>query len=254
MKKILGAMRKACEEFDMIQAGDRIAVGVSGGKDSMLLLYAMGLYKKYIRKAYTFIGLTVDLGFSAFNAAGIAAFADSIGVELHIEKTNIAQIVFETRKEKNPCALCSKMRKGAFYAAAKQLGCNKAAFAHNLEDVLETLLMGLLFEGRLNTFAPVTYLSRTDITLIRPFIYLEEKEILGALRRGDIPVYKNPCPADGFTKRAEVHTLLNTFLCINPNAKKSMLAAIRSAGNYPLFHLPPDMGKPVCRDPQSSPE
>ena len=242
MKKILGTMRNACDEFHMIEEGDKIAVGVSGGKDSMLLLYAMGLYQMYMRKKFSFIGLTVDLGFSGFNVQGIADFSASIGAEYHVVKTEIASIVFDIRKEKNPCALCSKMRKGSFYEEAKRLGCNKAAFAHNTEDLLETLLMGLLYEGRLNIFSPVTYLSRSDITLIRPFIYLGEKEILGAINRQNIPVYKNPCPEDGVTKRQEAHKLLNQLVQYNPHVKKNMLAALKTAGKYNIFSLNSDNG------------
>ena len=238
MKQILGMMRRACDAFDMIEQGDRIAIGVSGGKDSMLLLYAMGLYRQYIKKDFSFLSLTVDIGFEGFRSKEIEAFADFLGIEHHTEKTQINQIVFETRHEKNPCSLCSKMRKGALYDAAVRLGCNKVAFAHHLEDLLETFILSFAYEGRLSTFSPVTQLSRTKITLIRPFIYLPEKDIIAAVRKKAIPVYKNPCPVDGNTKRAIARELINTLTKYNPDAKKSMLAAIRSAGNYNFFDLP----------------
>ena len=175
MKKVLGCLRRACEEFDMIKSGDKIAVGVSGGKDSILLLYALTLYRRYMKIDYELFGVTVDLGFEGFDTAPIRDFLQSIGVAYHVEKTDIAQVVFDIRKEPNPCSLCAKMRKGAFYEAAARLGCNKAAFAHNQEDLLETLLMSMIYEGKLGVFSPVTYMSRADITLIRPFIYLPEK-------------------------------------------------------------------------------
>ncbi len=238
MKHILGKMRAICDEFGMIEEGDKIAVGVSGGKDSMLLLYAMGLYRMYIKKDFQFVGVTVDLGLPGFAAKEIEEFAASLGVEHHTVHTLIGDIIFKTRKEKNPCALCSKMRKGAFYEEAKRLHCNKAAFAHSMDDLLETLLLSQIYEGKLSTFSPVTYLSRMDITLIRPFCYIPEKEVIGAVRQQHIPVYKNPCPADGHTKRQEVKELMKSLLELNPNVKKSLLSAIRSAGSYNIWDLP----------------
>lgn len=238
MKKILGTMRKICDEFNLIEDGDKIAIGLSGGKDSMLLLYAMGLYKQYIRKNFTFISITVDVGFDGFDAAGIEAFAKGLGVEHHTVHTEIAQVVFTIREEKNPCALCSKMRKGALYKKAAELGCNKVAFAHNVEDLLETLLLSLLYEGKISTFAPYSYLTRTNLTLIRPFGYLPEKDIIGAVCKLDIPIYKNPCPVDGHTKRVQARAIMDGFIKINPDAKKSMLSALRSAGKYGIWDLP----------------
>ena len=172
MRKILGALRRADEHFSMIAPGDRIAVGLSGGKDSMLLLYALHLYQKYTKKDYALLAVTVDLGFGNYATDVMQAYADGLGVPLHILKTNISEIVFDIRKEKNPCSLCAKMRKGAFYEKAKELLCTKAAFAHHGDDVIETLLMSLMYEGRMNTFSPKSYLSRRDITLVRPFVFL----------------------------------------------------------------------------------
>lgn len=238
MKKILGTMRKICEEYNLIEDGDTIAIGLSGGKDSMLLLYAMGLYKQYIRKDFQFLSITVDVGFAGFDAAGIGTFARSIGVEHHTVHTEIAEVVFNIRKEKNPCALCSKMRKGALYKKAAELGCNKVAFAHNLEDLLETLILSLLYEGKLSTYAPYSYLSRTNLTLIRPFGYIPEKEIIGAVGKLSLPIFKNPCPVDGHTKRIQAREIMESFMKINPDAKKSMLSALRSAGKYGIWDLP----------------
>lgn len=238
MKKVLGCMRRACEEFSMIEDGDRIAVGVSGGKDSMLLLYALSLYRRYMKIDYNLVAITVDLGLEGFDLGPVAAYIRTLGVDYHIEKTDIGEIVFDRRKEKNPCSLCSKMRKGAFYKAAKELGCNKAAFAHHLEDLTGTLLMSLIYEGKIKTFSPVTYLSRQDITLIRPFLYLEEREIIGQIYNLKIPVVKNPCPVDGSTKRADVRELLGELRKYNPDVKKNLLAAIRNVDQYRLWDRP----------------
>lgn len=235
MKKILGCMRKACEDFDMIKNGDKIAVGVSGGKDSMLLAHALKLYQKYMPVEFDLVAITVDLGFEGFETDSLRTFLEQDGIPYHIAKTQIGDVVFHIRKEKNPCALCAKMRKGAFYELAKSLGCNKAAYGHQMEDVIETLLMSLLYESRINTFLPVTYLSRTDITLIRPFIYLPEKDVIGAVRRYNIPIHKNPCPASGVTKREEIKQLINTLTKQNPNIKKNLMAAIKNTHNYNLW-------------------
>ncbi len=235
MKRVLGYMRRAVDEFDMIKPGDKIAVGVSGGKDSMLLLYALHLCRKYWRRDFELIALTVDLGFDGFNTESLREFIEPLGIEYIVEKTQIGEIVFEARKEESPCALCAKMRKGAFYAAAKANGCNKAAYGHHMDDLIETFLMSLFYEGRVNTFAPLTHLTRQDITLLRPFIYLPEKEAIAAVRKYEIPAVKNPCPADGVTKRQEVKELIKQLAHENPLVKKNMLAAIRNKENYNLW-------------------
>ena len=235
MKKVLGCLRRACEEFHMIENGDQIAVGVSGGKDSILLLYALSLYRQYRKLDFKLCGVTVDLGFAGFETEPIRAFLKDLRIPYHVVKTDIAEVVFQIRKEPNPCSLCAKMRKGAFYDAAKALGCNKAAFAHNQEDLLETLLMSMIYEGKLNVFSPVTYLSRADMTLIRPFIYLPEKEIIGQVRALSLPVVKNPCPVDGVTKRKDARELLDHLRSYNPKVKESLLAAIRNTQNYHLW-------------------
>ena len=235
MKKVLGYMRRAVDEFDMIRPGDKIAVGVSGGKDSMLMLYALSLCRKYWRRDFELVGLTVDLGFEGFDTKKLEQFIEPLGVEYHVVKTQIGEIIFDERKESSPCALCAKMRKGAFYSAAKELGCNKAAFAHHMDDLIETLLISLFYEGRINTFAPLTHLTRQDITLIRPFIYLPEKEVIAAVKKYNIPTAKNPCPVDGVTKRQEMKDLIKQLVHVNPLVKKNMLAAIRNQQNYNLW-------------------
>jgi tRNA 2-thiocytidine biosynthesis protein TtcA len=235
MRKILGALRRADERFSMIAPGDRVAVGLSGGKDSMLLLYALHLYQNYAKKDYDLLAITVDLGFGNYATDVMQKYADTLGISLHILKTNISEIVFDIRKEKNPCSLCAKMRKGAFYEKAKELACTKAAFAHHGDDVIETLLMSLMYEGRMNTFSPKSYLSRRDITLIRPFVFLREKDIVSAVKRQDIPIAKNPCPIDFSTKREQAKEIVDYLNTLYSGAADNMLNAIKTADTYNLW-------------------
>ena len=235
MKQVLGYLRRADEEYSMISPGEKLAIGVSGGKDSMALLYALHLYQYFSKKAYTVHAFTVDLGFGNFDTAAIADYCRSLDIPHTVVQTNIAQIVFDARKETNPCALCAKLRKGALFTEITRQGINKCVFAHHREDCLESFLMSLLYEGRLRTFTPVTYLERTGVTLIRPLILLPEKEIKAAVRRHDIPVAKNPCPASGQTKREETKRLLAQISANNPYARERMLTAIHNTANYSLW-------------------
>ncbi|MEG0257811.1 MAG: ATP-binding protein [Christensenella sp.] len=234
MKKILGAMRRADERFKMIGKGDKIAVGLSGGKDSMLLLYALQLYQRYSKNDFELSAITVDLGFGNYDTDVMQKYADDLHLPLYIMKTDISEIVFDIRKEKNPCALCAKMRKGVLYEKAKALGCNKAAFAHHGDDVTETLLMSLMYEGRMNTFAPKAYLTRSDITLIRPFVFLREKDIASTVSELNIPIAKNPCPVSFSTKREQTKELVRHLDSLCPDASKHILGAI---GNTETYHL-----------------
>lgn len=236
MRKILGAVRRADEKFFLLQDGDKIAVGLSGGKDSMLLLYALSLYKKFKKTNYEMIAVTVDLGFEGFRTDILTEYADSLGVRHEIIKTQIYDIVFEIRKEKNPCALCAKMRKGALYERAKELSCNKAAFGHHADDVMETFLMSMLYEARINTFSPKSYLSRRDITLVRPFVLLREQDIIGAAERLRIPKAKNPCPIDFSTKRGEAKEILKYLEGINKKAPDNIFTALNNPDTYNLWN------------------
>lgn len=235
MRKILGALRKADEAFDLIDPGDKIAVGLSGGKDSMVMLKALSLYKKFAKKPYNITAVCVNLGFDGFDVAGIADFCRREGVHVDIIDTDIAEIVFGIRKEKNPCSLCAKLRKGALYTVAKERGCNKAAFAHHADDAVLTLLMSLLYESRLNTLQPKTYLDRTDITLIRPLLLAKEKDIRHAAKtEGVIPV-KNPCPADGNSARSRMKELLKQIEAFKPDARDNILRALLNREKYNLW-------------------
>ena len=203
MQKILGYMRKAINEFDMIQDGDRICVGVSGGKDSLVLLYGLVLLRRFIGIDYEVVALTLDPGFNGQRGdySSVAEFCKEHGVEYHIVETEIGEIVFKVRKESNPCSLCAHMRRGALHNETVRLGCNKIALGHNYDDAVETFVMNLFNEGRIGCFSPVTKLTRKNLIMIRPLVLAEEKDIRRAVRRNNIEIVKSACPADGNTNR-----------------------------------------------------
>lgn len=238
MKKILGCIRRACEDFDLIQDGDRIGVGVSGGKDSMMLLYALSLYRRFAKQRFEVTALTLSMGLEPFDVAPIQALCDQLGVEYIVRKTEIGRIIFEERKESNPCSLCAKMRRGALNELAKEVGCNKVALGHHRDDALETLLLCLLHEGRIHTFHPRSYLSRMDLTVIRPMVYVPEKHIVHVARQLELPVVKSPCPANGNTQREEMRLLLDALCKRYPNARELMLSALRNEAQYGLWERP----------------
>ncbi|MCI9545334.1 MAG: tRNA 2-thiocytidine(32) synthetase TtcA [Lachnospiraceae bacterium] len=228
LQQLLSVSRKAIDEFNMIQSGDCIAVGVSGGKDSLALLLALRHLQRFYPKKYSLQAVTVDLGFPNVDFSKIQSFCVDIEVPFTRVKTEIANIVFYEKREKNPCSLCAKMRKGAFNDAIKELGCNKVAYAHHRDDVVETLLLSLIFEGRFHTFSPVTYWDRMDLTLIRPFVFMKEADIIGFQNKYQLPVAKSPCPADGRTKREYAKNLLKELNQDHPGAKDRIFAAILS--------------------------
>ena len=228
LKRLYSLARKAIDDYSMIEEGDRIAVGISGGKDSLALLYALSGLQKFYPKKFELEAITVSLGFDGFDTSKITALCEELGVHYTEVKTDIAEVVFDVRKESNPCSLCAKMRKGAFNDAAKALGCNKSAYAHHRDDVIETAMMSLVYEGHFYCFAPVTYLDRTDITLIRPLIYIDECDIVGFKNLYDLPVLKNPCPADGYTKREYIKELIKKLEKENPGFRDRMFHAVIS--------------------------
>lgn len=207
MKKIVSLTRRAMEDYDMIGEGSRVAVGVSGGKDSLALLCALAELRAYYPKKFEVCALTLDIAGDT-DFSGVQSLCDSLGVEYHIKRTNIREVVFDLRQEKNPCALCAKMRRGALNDLALEYGCRTIALGHHNDDVIETFFLSLLYEGRIHSFAPVTYLSRKDIYKIRPMIYVSERDIRGAAKRLNLPVVKSVCPADGRTKREDVKELI----------------------------------------------
>ncbi len=228
LQQVLSYVRKAVDDHGMIDEGDKIAVGISGGKDSLTLLYALQGLQRFYPKHFKLRAVTVDLGFSNLNLDGIKELCSGLGVAYDIVRTDIAQIIFEDRKETNPCSLCAKMRKGALNQAVKEMGCNKVAYAHHKDDVVETMLMSLIYEGRFHTFSPVTYLDRMQLSVIRPLIYMNEADVIGFVNKYSVPVEKSPCPADGHTKREYVKNLLRQLNLENPGVKERMFTAIQT--------------------------
>lgn len=235
MKRILGAMRKAIEEHNMIEEGDRIAVGVSGGKDSMLLLEALRRFQTFSPYKFDLLAVTVDLGFDTQGIDKLEDYYKSNDINYEIINTNISKIVFEEREEKNPCALCSKMRKGAINIRLNELGYNRLAMGHHADDLVETLFMSMFFEGRLKTFKPVTYLTRKEIYSIKPFIYLKEKQIINEVERSKIPVFKSPCPLDKETKREEIKNLMKDIYKDIPDGRERIITAIKNSDKVELW-------------------
>ncbi len=226
LQQLMSYVRRAIDDFHMIEDGDKIAVGISGGKDSLALLYALSGLRRFYPKKFELFAVTVDLGFDNLNLEKIEELCKELDVPYKIIKTDIAKIIFEDRKESNPCALCAKMRKGALNDAMKALGCNKVAYAHHKDDVVITMLMSLIYEGRFHTFSPVTYLDRMDLTVIRPLMYMNEADVIGFINKYDVPVVKSPCPADGNTKREYITQLLQQLNRENPGVKERMFTAI----------------------------
>lgn len=226
LQQVLSITRKAVDEYHMIEEGDKIAIGISGGKDSLTLLYALNGLKRFYPKHFTIEAVTVDLGLQNFDLSQIRALCEDLEVPYTVVKTDIAEIVFERRKETNPCSLCAKMRKGALNEEIKKLGCNKVAFAHHKDDIIETMLMSLIFEGRFHTFSPVTYWDRMDLTLIRPLIFMDEKDVIGFKNMYNLPVAKSPCPFDGYTKREYAKNLVRSLNQEHPGARERMFTAI----------------------------
>ncbi len=211
MKRLLSFVRRAVDDYGMIEENDVIAVGVSGGKDSLTLLETLAAMRRFYPKKYELRAITVDMGFEGADFSPLRDFCENLDVGFTVCKTDIAKIIFDVRKESNPCSLCAKMRRGSLHAAAQELGCNKVALGHHFDDAVETFIMNLFFEGRLGCFSPVTYLSNRKIKLIRPLIYAEEKDVTYFARKRALPIAKNPCPEDRNTERENTKRLLQTL-------------------------------------------
>ena len=211
IKRILSFTRRALDDYGMIAPGDKIAVGVSAGKDSLTLLCAMAELRRFYPVPFELIAITIDMGFEGADFTPIAKLCEELDVPYHVIPTEISKIIFDVRKEKNPCSLCAKMRRGALHNAAKELGCNTVALGHHFDDAVETFMLNLFFEGRLGCFSPVTHLSRVGLKLIRPMLYMPEKDVRYFANKVQLPVVTSPCPADGNTQREEMKQLLHTL-------------------------------------------
>lgn len=232
MQRLLGYMRKAIQEFDMIQDGDRIAVGVSGGKDSVALLQGLLQLKRFIGIDYQVVGITLDPGFGGKfgDYSPIEELCRRMDAEYLVKRTQIGEIVFDVRQEASPCSLCARMRRGALHDAAKELGCNKIALGHHYNDAVETFVMNLFNEGRLGCFSPVSYLSRKDLTMIRPLVFAPEKDVASAVRKAGLPVIKSVCPVDGATNREKTKEFLREREREDPGFTYRLFGALRRSG------------------------
>lgn len=227
LQHLLSATRRAIQDYDMIQPGDKIAIGISGGKDSLVLALALSHLRRFYPKPFTIVGITIDLGFESFDLSSIINFFEAINVPFYRCETQIGKIIFEERKESNPCSLCSKMRKGALYEYAQQLGCNKIALGHNKDDINETLLMSLFYEGRIHTMPPVNYMDKVDLEIIRPLIYCIEKDICQFAKQQILPVLKSPCPVDGKTRREDMKNLIRALQSDIPKLPEHLFGAVQ---------------------------
>ncbi len=230
LQQLYSKTRQAIDDYHMIDASDRIAVGLSGGKDSLALLYALHGLQSFYPIPFSIVAVTVDLGFEEQDYHELIALCSKLGISYHIVSTQIAEIVFKVRQEDHPCSLCAKLRKGALNQKILNLHCNKLAYAHHRDDVVDTMMLSLIYEGRWNTLSPVTYLDRTRLTLIRPLIYIKEADIKGWVKAYDIPVQPSRCPADKNTKRETVKELLHTIGREAPGVRDRMFTAIQNSG------------------------
>jgi len=226
IQDILGHLRRADNDFDLIQDGDKIAIGLSGGKDSLTLVKALSIYQKFGHKKFDVVAITIDGTDGQADISKVAKFCEKHGIEHHIERTQLFKVLFEIRKEKNPCSLCSKMRRGSLNAKAKQLGCNKVALGHHGDDMVETFLLCMLYEGRLWTLQPKSYMDKADITLIRPLIYVTEAETIALSKAEKFPILVNTCPVNGYTKREYMKNLVKKLGKDVPAARNQMMNAI----------------------------
>ncbi|MBR7095006.1 MAG: tRNA 2-thiocytidine(32) synthetase TtcA [Clostridia bacterium] len=241
IQRILSFMRRAVDDYGMIADGDRIAVGISGGKDSLTLLTGLAELRRFYPHPFSLVGVTVDMGFPGSDFSVIADFCRERNVPYHVERTDIARIIFEERQEPNPCSLCARMRRGVLHGAAKDLGCNKVALGHHFDDAVETFMLNLFFEGRLGCFSPVTYLSNRDLTMIRPLLYAKEKDVEYFVRKNPLPVVESRCPEDKHTERENMKALLRTLERENPGLRHRIFHAIcegRLDGFRPSGRLP----------------
>ena len=227
LQEIMGLARRAIDDYDMIDENDKIAIGLSGGKDSLTMLHALYNLKRYYPKKFDIMAITIHPGSDTFKTDELEKLCDELGIEYVIYNSDIAKVVFDIRKEKNPCSLCANMRRGMLNSIAIEHGCTKIALAHHMDDVIETFLMSILLNGKVHTFSPVTYLSRSDVKVIRPFIYVPEKDIRATARKLNYPVVGKCCPMDGYTKREYTKNLIHTLSKDIPKVKSHIFGAIK---------------------------
>lgn len=227
MQQILSYMRKAINDYDMIQEGDKIAVALSGGKDSTAMLMGFKNLQIFFPKKFEIIAVSIDPGFEHFDRNILERTCEKANVKLIIEESHAKEIVFDIRKEKNPCSLCANIRRGILNSVVNREGCNKIAIGHNQDDVIETLLLNLFYAGNFNTFAPVSYMDRSKVTLIRPLIYAPEKDIRKFVKRNNIEVMPKACPMDGYSKREDIKKLIHEMSLTNPMLKANLFGAIK---------------------------
>lgn len=232
MQHILSLVRRCVEDYDMIQEGDTIAVGVSGGKDSVLTLAALAQLRRFYPKHFQVVAITIATGAPGMDFSPIAELCRELDVPYHLVPVPIYEIVFVHRKEKNPCSLCAKMRRGALGTELNRLGLTKIALGHHYDDAVETMLMSLFLEGRISCFQPVTFLDRSGVTQIRPLLYVEEREVRGVVKKMQLPIVENPCPANGSTQREEIKLLIRELDGKYPHLKQKIFGAIQ---RYPIY-------------------
>ena len=232
MQKIMGYVRRAVQEFGLIDEGDKIAVGISGGKDSLVLLSALAGMRRFEAFSYDIVAVTIDPGFNGVpnNYDAVARLCDRLQVPFSLVHTQIGEIVFDIRKEPNPCSLCANMRRGALHDAAKAAGCNKLALGHHNDDVIETFIMNLFKEGRIGCFSPKTHLDRKDITVIRPLVFAPESQVSAACKRNNLEVVKSVCPADKTTVRQQTKEFLADMESRDKGVKQRIFSALRKSG------------------------
>ena len=226
LQRLLSLVRQAIDQYHMIEEGDHIAIGISGGKDSLTLLWGLACLQRFYPKQFSLSAITVDMGIDTMDLEPIKALCQEFQVSYEIVPTEIGKILFDIRKETNPCSLCAKLRKGALNQKALEMGCNKIAYAHHKDDLIETAMMSLLYEGRFYAFSPVTHLDRTDLTVIRPLMFVSEADVKGFRNKYQLPVCKNPCPMDGHTRREYVKNLIHTLNMENPGVKDRLFRAV----------------------------
>ena len=234
IRRLLSCARRAVDDYTMIENGDRIAVGLSGGKDSIALLCVLLDLKRFYPKDFEVCAVTVSMGFEKMDFSPLSVFCAECGVEYQVINTELAHVIFDIRKESNPCSLCAKMRRGILHDAAKGMKCNKIALGHHYDDVIDTFMLNLFYEGRLGAFLPVTYLSRKDITMIRPLFYVPEKDIRYFMSKNSLPLVKNPCPEDGHTEREKMKQLINGLDRDYKGLKHRIFNAMQNGGIFEM--------------------